>query len=541
MNYILNNLIQLTIDEIFRSGDAASIDRLVDGKAIFIRYMIFPDPVLHIMPYKLSPTPGRVEGISGSILDGFNVGIINHIDEKKKKKAIEAFIYMTSEAVQKKFLMRRETLPGIKKLYYDEEVCAEADCELFTSLQPIGKPNDHIEKYDDYIKEYREYVYEFLYGNKSAKEVLRNVDYMSRVYYISLDTKETSLGLCSTIFAISVSALMILSLVFIFKINFAPFFAFLSIDLWILTVLGSVMTLSITYTYIGEMTTKKCHLEFLLLSLGFTFSYGPILYKLIVNFPEKNSFSSWVKKNKYIFIFSLILIDLILNGVIALNGSITETLYINKGQNFKVCINYNMASDIMICLILGIKILIVFIILALMFIEWNIQVTLYDIRFIISSIYINLLLMMLYVIFKYLRIKNFISYFIIQESIIVVIAISNYVFIYGYRLVLALFRKQDVKLQFINNINNNFINSMSVNNAKASQFATDNYDVSCAVGNNSNQETNESTLVTKSSIFSKIIGYHYTTETYYSQTIKSSVEEESINTYKSNQISSGYA
>jgi len=487
--------------------------------------MIFPDPILKLFPYKLSPLPGNVDGVSGSVISGFNIGIMNNIKQDKIEKAVEALKYMTSREIQKKFLMMREALPGILNLYDDEDVCKEADCALFKSLQPIGRPTGNY-NYEDYSMKFKNYIYEYLYKDEEPDVALKNVKNILKIYNISKDVGETNVGSIIFIIVIVLSSIMFISLIFPFMENYYPFFQFLSNDLWILTVFGSIAILLIIRTYIGEVTVEKCHLGILLLSLGFSFIYIPILYKLIVNFPESNFFSSWVKKRKYIFILSFIIVDLALNGLMLINKYQVKDIMINRGHNFQICKINSLFNYILLYILVLTKIIIMFLILLLIFVEWNINTTIYDLRFVVSTIYINIISIILYIIFENVMIKNYISYFLIKSVIIILFASSNYIFIYGYRLIIAFFNKKDTKIQFIKNINDQFINSMSVSQSmKSTQYDTD--------ANITSSSTNASSNKTdsKSTIFSKLISYHYATETYYTG-FKSTVKEDAANTFK---------
>ncbi|ORY09801.1 hypothetical protein LY90DRAFT_678073 [Neocallimastix californiae] len=74
----------LSSNEAFRSNDSFSIEKLTDGKAIFIKYWFF-QTVNKV--YKKSILPGNIKVISGSTIGGYNIGINNkyQIIEKKKQ------------------------------------------------------------------------------------------------------------------------------------------------------------------------------------------------------------------------------------------------------------------------------------------------------------------------------------------------------------------------------------------------------------------------------------------------------------------------
>jgi len=475
--------------------------------------------------------PGNVEGVSGSILSGFNVGIIKYIKDENKDKAITAVKYITSKEVLRKFLMRREVIPGILSLYDEEEVCEEADCELFKSLQPIGKPSNISNNFDEYSKNFRDYIYEYLYEDEDPLVVLKKVQDLTKIYNISLKTGETVVGVVYFIIIIVLSTLMLLSLIFVFMEKYVPFFGFVSPDLWILIVFGLIIILFVSPTFLGEVKPLKCHLEIFLLSIGFTLTFIPIVYKLLINFPEENFISKWICRKKFFFIFIFTLIDVILNGFLLINRFTVKDINITNGQNFQICENKNLFNKFILFLNATIKMIVLVALLLLIFIEWNIQITIYDVRFIVISIYINILTTILYIIFKALKIKNYISYFLIYSSILIIFSVTNYIFIFGFRIIIAFLKRNDSKLDIVKKINDNFINGISMSSKIIStQNKSDSFQNSQISSNTIN---NSEKATGKLKIISKIITYHYSTENVISFR---SPKTDEINTFQTNHI-----
>ncbi|ORX89675.1 periplasmic binding protein-like II, partial [Neocallimastix californiae] len=273
----------ISSESIFRSNEEFAISRLLLGKAIFIKFIILPDQIYEMLDYNMTVLPGVKKGISGSIIIGNNISITKYPNDKaydkRKEAALFAFKYLASREIQKEFLTKRIVIPGIMDLYYDEDVCKIAHCQLFRSIQPIGKPIFERDDYNYYAEKFKIYFSEFLYGNVSAKDALKNIKDISYIYEISTSTKYTSAGLINFLILSVIITLMFLSLIFIFLNNFNPFFEFLSQEYWILIVFGSIMNLSACFTKFGTLTSFKCQLSILLLSLGFSFSFIPILNK----------------------------------------------------------------------------------------------------------------------------------------------------------------------------------------------------------------------------------------------------------------------
>ena len=74
---------------------------------MFVKFYLFSSPLIEKIKsnsYVVSPLPGVKEGISGSIVTGYNVGVNNYISEERKKASIEVINYMASKNFQKKYV-----------------------------------------------------------------------------------------------------------------------------------------------------------------------------------------------------------------------------------------------------------------------------------------------------------------------------------------------------------------------------------------------------------------------------------------------------
>ena len=500
--------------------------------------------------------PGVKKGISGSIIFGNNISIAKYPNDKaydkRKEAALFVFKYLASREVQKEFLTKRILIPGIMDLYYDEDVCKIAHCQLFRSIQPIGKPIFERDDYNYYAEKFKLYFSEFLYGNVSAKDALKNIKDISYIYEISTSTKYTSAGLINFLIFSVIITFMLLSLIFIFLNNFNPFFEFLSQEYWILIVFGSIMNLSACFTKFGTLTSFKCQLSILLLSLGFSFSFIPILNKLIINFPEVNKISTWIDKHQYIFHLINFSIDILLNGLMYIKPYHIHTNYIEGGQNFQICEINNFFGNSIYILIIIYKIIILLIILILIFIEWNNQKFHNDLKFIITAIYIFILGSIILLILNFITINNYIFYYLIRGYIMVIISTSLYMFIYGYRIIFGILHKQNLKLQFINNINKKFISSENNSESNSKQiYHTKSYAETSFYNDSNNDKTksnisnktsktnksNKTSKTNKSSktaIISKIISYHYSIEENDELELRTNIEENKTNNFSVN-------
>ncbi|OUM69934.1 hypothetical protein PIROE2DRAFT_2134, partial [Piromyces sp. E2] len=454
---------------------------LMDGNALFIKFLKFLSPISEIIEhnhFKEVLLPGNIKGITGETIVGYNIGIIDGLDPDKKKACIEILKYMTSKETHKIFLLNNQIISGINSLYDDEDVCKIIDCELRKNLQFVGRPKYTLYSYDEYSEKYRKKIYEFLYGDRKAKDVLRDIENLSKIFYISFDTRDSYVGIIFINIISLTSVLMLFSLLFLIPENYGPFFEFLPNNLWILVVLGSIIIQCSSFTMLNELTEFKCGIKSFMLSIVIIGSY-------------------------YV-----------------------DNILIEDGKNFQKCLlngYFGIITRIILFLYEGFIILVMNV---LVFIEWNIQSMHSDIKFSSIASYISVLTTILYFMLNLAQINNYAMYFIIKESIISLMAISNYIFLYGYRLLFAFADKQNLKLVFINTINKNFVNNESTmdtksksneyNNSKSCTYnksnikKSHNMNDSNETSNNeyTNDENNSSNR--RTSIFTKIINYHYT-------------------------------
>jgi len=498
-------------DIIFRSNENFAFKKLTDRKSIFVKYWLVGEPFLGSLKYTISALPGMKKGISGTSISGNSIGIIKNIKEDKREAALEVLKFFTSKSYQKELFRNGYCLTAIDELFYDEQVCKKNGlCDTFRDIQFTVEPEFMREGQSlNYEKKYKKYIYRYLYDDISLETTLKQINDISKIYYVSLDTENSYVGLVCFVFFSVVTVGMIVSLVFLFRENFRPFFMFLSEDFWIITVLGSVIILWIPYTDYGLVTERKCLLKVLLMTIGYTFNICPTIYKLIVQFPEENRIFNWIHKHKYLFLLINLSVDLLILSTFLLNPVTSTTISIEDGETFKTC---HFSGEYSIVLLFIYKLLIIILMLLFIFVEWNISSTMDDIKFIISALYIDILSIILIYIFHLIKIKYYLSYFLLQATNTSIISIFNYLLFYGIRLILAFIKKQNIRLKYISSINEKFIN----NETQLQSRMSDNGNISCNPMNNSingNEECGNSStvLVSKSSNFiARMIDYHYT-------------------------------
>jgi len=507
---------EVASDIIFKSNENFTFAKLMNGKSIFLKYWFVGDPLLSMLQYNLTNLPGIKEGISTSLITGNNASIIKTIPEDKIEAALKVVDYFTSKEKERALFESRSCITPIDEILNDEESCKKFGfCDIIRNMQYTVEPSFLDEGPEDYKKYYQKYIYQYLYENQDIDETLKQIEDITKVYYITLDTDDSYIGLVFFILISVVSTLMLLSLIYVFMEKYIPFFSFLPDDLWIVTVLGSILILWTPIFDYGKMTSLKCHLKPLLLPVGLSLSLSPSIYKLITQFPEENKITKMVKNHKYCYILMNVLVDGIIWSISLIEPYKTELVMVNDGENFEKC-NYSAYS---IILILINKSLFIFLMLFLIFVEWNISNSNFNIKFILISLYINGLSIVLIFVFHMLKNKYYEINFLFMTINVLLISISNYFFFYGFRVFLCIIQKENSKSKFISNINEKFINNES-------QVKTESFDISSpnetskyneTSGNKSENENeneyengNNEMITTKTNFISRMINYHYT-------------------------------
>eukprot|EP00833_Pecoramyces_ruminatium_P006934 jgi/Orpsp1_1/1180966/evm.model.c7180000075273.1 len=128
---------EISSDEIFRSDPQYSEQLIFSGNIIFAKFFVFDSAFQNEnFPYKISKLPGIKEGISSSIIGGYNIGIDGNINKNKEESAIEVLKFITSKEFQKKLALKKVISSGILSLYDDEELCSSTkNCEYYKNLQ----------------------------------------------------------------------------------------------------------------------------------------------------------------------------------------------------------------------------------------------------------------------------------------------------------------------------------------------------------------------------------------------------------------------
>eukprot|EP00833_Pecoramyces_ruminatium_P004711 jgi/Orpsp1_1/1178743/evm.model.c7180000066564.2 len=420
-------------DVLFKQDLSFVISQSAKNSLLFFKFWYMPQSS---STYKYVAIPGIKEGISGSVVGGPNVGISIYSEKSKREAVMKALKYITSKEMQRKYVIRIKSFSPIPSLYEEEEVCKTVNCDFFKSIQLISRPTAVLKDYTNYSSKYRKYIYEFLYGDKSPMDVFQKIEDITKIYYISLDTTDTSVGLTLFIYEIILSTIFIGSLLFLYIEKFKPYFRILPNKYWIIYIIGQTLMLSNIFIDIGQKSILKCHLKLYIISISYSLYLIPLFYFLIINFPEENNkISVWVNNNKYIFLLSFVIFDIIISSLILLTPFTIEDKMFEDEKIFQVCKMNNPFGNLFICLIYVFKIIIILLSIFLVFLEWNLKSIHSNINLISISYYSNILLLIGYIIISYfINIKNYIVHFIIYEITYILFSLINYIFLYGIKI-----------------------------------------------------------------------------------------------------------
>jgi len=157
--------------------------------------------------YSSSILPGNKEGVSGSILGGFNLGINKYIKKEKIDAAVIVFKYLTSLETQKYLVLNKRLNSAIISLYDDEEVCSIMDCEMLKRMQFIARPL--YKKYIDWSTKFRNNIYESLFKGREISDALKDAELITEGYKSSANSIKSFFGIF--VFIISYTIISILT------------------------------------------------------------------------------------------------------------------------------------------------------------------------------------------------------------------------------------------------------------------------------------------------------------------------------------------
>jgi len=437
--------------------------------------------------------------------------------KEKEEDVVKAVMYITSKEIQRRLITEHNCFSGINSLYNEYEVCKNKEelCEIYKNAQPIVRPTSKTNDYNKYSERFRYYIFKYLYGNDivDPAKMLRKIDDITRIYYISISSKDSIAGKIIAIVYILLSIIILSSSIFIFIKKYNYNFSFLSKDFWILSLLGYILLIYTSFVDLERVTPLRCHLKFFLQFMSFTIVYIPIFHKLISNYPEENKISIWVKSHRYIFLSIFIFLDILINGLIFMQPYTVKTVVtIDSSKNFQKCKVDGLFSKTVIIIMYTFKVVIIIWSCILLFAEWNLKSTIFDIRSCTAMYSLNIVILIILIIFEFLEIRNYTIFFTIRESLIIIYVFTNYILLYVIRIVW--YKKS---LNDFNDFNEYYIekipqSSIDTTSSYLKRFSN-NYELITSINNDNNANNNDNNnnkIISKS--YFKILDFHYRNE-----------------------------
>ncbi|OUM59997.1 hypothetical protein PIROE2DRAFT_14334 [Piromyces sp. E2] len=293
-------------------------------------------PIYH--GFKATIIPGNKEGISGSVIGGYNIGLSIYSDEEKRDASVQALMHITSREIQKEMMLKYKKFSGIVNLFDDLDSCDKDDfCDVHRKIQPIARPTSLTDDYNSYSEKFRYYIYEYIYGNDDIDplDMLSKINDITYFNYISIKTKYSSLGKIFGSIYLTISILIILSSCFLYNKNFQFYYSFLSKDYWILTLIGYIFVIVTSYLDMEKVTPVHCRLKQLFHLLSYTLIFIPVFHKLVSNYPEEIPYQNWFHNHRILFMIVFIIVDIGVWGLTLFSSSTSEDIKVTNGKNFQ--------------------------------------------------------------------------------------------------------------------------------------------------------------------------------------------------------------
>ncbi|OUM59305.1 hypothetical protein PIROE2DRAFT_15193, partial [Piromyces sp. E2] len=478
---------------IFKKDDGYLLEKVFTGTALFLKFWYLEYSPL----YTLTPLPGAKEGVSSSIAGGYSIGICKYIDEDRKLAAIEIVKFFTSKDTLKKYMIQEHIFTPITSLYDDKDVCAVINCNFVKEILPFSFVSFDTEIYpiDEYNEKFRNEIYGFIYGNKTVEEVVDKAINLSKYTVFSINPEDNFVGLAFFIIFILTTIIMVTSLVFLHIKKLNRYFEFLSNDSWMIFMIGIFMMSCSILTLYGKMTPFKCHLKIILLTLGFNICMYPIICQLIINFSVNSKVSLWLTIHKYYFIFGMLAFNILIESLIFIQPYEIQNIINENDKNFQKCKMFGNFGKFALNLIFVYEAIIMLITATLIFLEWNMKEQQIDNKLVISSVFVEIISLVIFIIINNITIDHHVGYNAIVACNIIFTSLSNYILNFGVRTIIGYM----VKEEGILNKSFGVRNSRHDSENKQSGSKTSN---SISEGKNSSSDTR------KSNITGKLLDFH---------------------------------
>ena len=494
------------------------VDLMFQGKLLFVHFY----STLQLKDYTISLLPGKKEGINASVMGGVNVGINKYTTKEKKEASLEVIKILNSKEFQKEYIIKRlGYITSLEELYDDAEVCEYINCEMLRDIQYYFRPQASIKYYKTFSDRAISNVQKLIDGEITIDEMLEKIDDITHIYY--LDAK-SSVGTVIIIILVVVSCIVVGSTFLIFVPRFKPHFKFLSTDLWIIYSIGSAFIIANIFLYFGVPTLRTCAIRQQLITNAYSFLLIPLVYRLAVNFPLVNKYSTFAINNKYLCILGLYFIQ-IFTTVLFFIGStykLKEINISNENYNFYICDKDNTFGKSLVIIQIVYNIILYITLGLLIFFDWNVTETYFDLRQFSVTTIINGIMVILLIVMNFIEVNNYLIYNLLFVFINLMSVIITHTYIFIVRTIISLVEDEYDEEKEIKNMlkNNKFSSSTSTDKEKGNA-------VTVSVSNASSDTRGSLSKPQRSKYSSKLISIHYAKLAQNSQISK--LDKESIN------------
>jgi len=440
--------------DLFQLQENIIVDQMISEKILFSHFY----SSLQLDTYTTSSLPGKKEGISASVMGGLNIGIGKYISEERRDAALEAIQLLGSKQFQKECIVKLlGYVTPLDELYDDPEVCEKIPCKMIQEGQYYYRPQESINYYTIFSNRAKENIQSLIEGKIDVEDFVTKIDDITRIYYLD---KQSTLGAIIYIFLVFLSCTVVITTCFIFIPNFESHFKFLSKDLWFIYSLGIALLLINSFVYFGIPTEKTCLVRQQLTANGYAIIFIPLVYKLIINFPLINKFSIFATHNKYIFLFGLYFIELLFSilSFIFTTFNIKEVNMTKESKNFYICDKDNTEGKFLEVIQVTYESILYIVICILMFFEWNMTTTYFDIRQFSVVIIIDGITIILFSLFKFINLNNYMLYNMLFIFINIISVVTNHTYIFVVRTIISFYNDK------YNNSEDKMMSNMIQNN-----------------------------------------------------------------------------
>ncbi|OUM69927.1 hypothetical protein PIROE2DRAFT_57173 [Piromyces sp. E2] len=350
------------------------------------------------------------------------MGINNEISEEKKMKVAKVIEYFVSYECQKEIILEEGYQTTLSEIYDDKSTCESyVQCQDFKYIQPILRPIHATEDYSQYSQKYRNFLLKYLYENENLRECLQNIEYLTKIFYEENDTFMNRLFMSMIIFAI---VFMLSCYCLAFTKKHKHKFKLLNRFYWFLYMLGQMILMCYGIAGMGETTDFKCQIRSIIFSVGFTLGNTILLVRMLINFPEsERRFVRFCERNFGKTILFSLSIDAILN-VIALIDPYGVEVIVDGNIMYNKCLLTSTIGLFAIGLIFLYKLLILFAMAILVFIEWNIKEFMHDVRYATATLFISFIIYLIFGMVQNMKIGGYRERFFIPAMITYIYGMS---------------------------------------------------------------------------------------------------------------------